>query len=223
MNSRFLILLFVVTLLGFTSCKNNDNVFKTVLYSAVNVINASTDTLNFFLNGTRQNNASSLTPGSSSGYLTVPSGSENFQFKKAGTSTVLFNVPLTLIDSTNSSVYLTGESTDKAFYTTDNLLLDTNKFTSTVRFVNAAPDAGNLTAFVGDTLSFANRAFKSSSAFAGVGSGQKEIKIYQTGSSVPKIDTVITMQTATIYTLYAKGLVNGTGNSKFSFGIIINY
>jgi len=227
MNNRYLILLFVVA--GFTSCKDNDNVFKTVLYANVNVINASANTLNFYLNGTRQNISSSLAPGSSSGYLSVPSGSENYQFKKAvtaataATSTVLFNLPLSLTDSTNTSVYITGETTDMAFYTTDVLEVDTtaNKFTA--RFVNASPDAGNLTCFVGDTVNFANRAFKSTSSFLPVTNGAQDVKIYFEGNTTAQIDTSITFLANHIYTLYTKGLVKGTGNTKFSLGVVVNY
>src|ERR1700759_3159597 len=101
------ILLFFAVVLLAESCKNNDEVFPTVHYCALNIVNASADTLNFYLNGTRQNNSSSIFPVGQSYYLPIPSGSENLQFKKAGTSGILFSFPAKL-DTVNYSLYLTS-------------------------------------------------------------------------------------------------------------------
>jgi len=221
MRIKYFILLFVIALAGLTSCKNNDNFFAPVTTTDITVVNASADTLNFYLNGTRQNNSSSIFPAGSVTHLIVPSGAQNYQFKKAGSSTILFSVPLTLTKNIYNSLYLTGETADKAFNTVDTLLTDSIPF-ATVRFVHAAPDAGSLDVFVGDTVNFKSRAFKSSSVFLPVGSGQKHVRIFQTGSAIAKVDTVITMQPQRTYTLFAKGLLNGKGNSVFDVGIILN-
>ncbi|BAU53105.1 DUF4397 domain-containing protein [Mucilaginibacter gotjawali] len=223
MIKRLYIVYFFAALLAFESCKNNDSVIKTVLYAGVNVVNASADTLNFYLNGTRQNNTSSLYPGSQSYYLPVPQGAENFQFKKAGTFNVLFSVPLTLKDSTNYSIYLAGETADNSFSTVDVLYPDTTPNKTQIRFVNASPDAGNLDAYVGDTLNYKTSAYKTSSAFFVTGSGIKNVKVYQTGSATPLIDTPITFQPKYIYSLVSRGKLTGTGSAKFSIGIVINY
>jgi hypothetical protein len=222
MSVKCSVLLFVVAVAGLLSCKNNDNVFPPVKLTGITIINAGPDTLNFYLNGTRQNNTSSIYPAGSSGLLLVPSGSQNYQFKKAGQPNLLFSVPLNLSFNTFNSVYLTGESADKAFETIDTIpRIDTAAF-SAVRFVNAAPDAGNLNVTVGDTVNFKSRAFKSSSIFLLTGPGQKEVKIYLPGVAIPKIDTTIMLQPTLSYTLFAKGLLNGTGNSKFGLGILVN-
>jgi len=92
-----------------------------------------------------------------------------------------------------------------------------------VRFVNASPDAGLLNVFVGDTVNFKSRAYKTSTVFLPTGSGQKEVKIYQVGVATPKVDTVIAFRPGRIYTLFSKGLINGKGNSVFSVGMILNY
>ncbi|HEY8783341.1 MAG TPA: DUF4397 domain-containing protein [Mucilaginibacter sp.] len=223
MNIRCSILIFIGVITGFVSCKNNDNVFKTVIYTHINIVNASADTLNFYLNGTRQNNTSSIYPTSQSFYLTVPGGTQNYQFKKAGGFTALFNMPLNLKDSTNYSLYVAGETTDQAFSTIDTLLKDTVQNMSLVRFVNASPDAGSLGVTVGDTVNFKTRPFKSSSVFLPVGSsGLKEIRIYLAGSSIPKIDTTVAIEPNKTYTLFSKGLLNGKSNIAFGLGVAIN-
>jgi hypothetical protein len=220
MRIKYFILLFVIALAGLTSCKNNDNFFIPLVPTDITVVNASADTLNFYLNGTRQNNSSSIFPAGSVTHLTVPAGAQNYQFKKAGSSTILFSVPLTLTQKTFNSLYLTGETADKAFNTVDTLLADS--ILARVRFVHTAPDAGSLDVLVGDTVNFKSRAFKSSSVFLKVGSGQKRVRIFMTGSATAKVDTTITMQPGRIYTLFAKGLLNGKGNSVFDVGIILN-
>ena len=221
-NGRF-ILFIAAILFELSACKNNDEVFQRKVSSYFTVVNASADTLNYYLNGTRQNNTSSLFPGGSLVYLTVPAGAQNYQFKKAGNAAVLFSVPLTLKDSTFNSLYITGETADKAYFTNDPLLVDTLPNIATVRFVNVAPDAGSLSFSIGDTVLFTGQGFKSSSVFSPVGSGLKEVKIFQTGSAIPKIDTVITMNENRAYTLFAKGLLNGKGSSVFDVGIVLSY
>ena len=223
MKVRYLILIFVFGAMGLSSCKNNDEVFAPVKSSFFNVVNASGDTLNIYLNGTRQNNSSSLLPGGQSFYLTVPYGLQSFQFKKSGNVDILFSTSLTLKDSVNYSIYLSGETADKTFTTIDSLYSDTGANKAQVRFVNASQDAGNLDVFVGDTVNFKSRAFKSSSVFLHMNSGQKKVKISQTGSSVLKVDTLITFRAGGIYTLVTRGSAAGTGNKAFKVGVVINH
>src|ERR1700733_11466905 len=123
MNKGFYILLLFAAMLTIEACKNNDNVFPTVVPSYLNVVNASADTLNYYLNGTRQNNSSSLFTDGQSFYAAIPAGSENIQFKKAGDFNVLFSYPMKLQDSLNYSLYVTGGSASGAFNTVD--FLDT--------------------------------------------------------------------------------------------------
>jgi hypothetical protein len=225
MIKRLYFICFFAAVLAFESCKNNDSVVTPVLNAGVNVVNASADTLNVYLNGTRQNNTSSLYPGSQSYYLPVPQGAENFQFKKAGTFNVLFSVPLTLKDSISYSLYVAGETVANSFSTVD--FLDTtgieNGIGTRIRFVNASSNSGNLNVSIGDTLSYSSSAYKSSSSFLLTGSGIKLVKVSVTGTTTPIIDTPITFQPGRIYTLFSRGLINGTGSNKFNVGVAINY
>ncbi len=220
MDIRGSILLLIVVSSGLLSCKNNDNVFKPVIPSFVNVVNASADTVNIYLNGTRQNNNSNLLPVAQSFYLPIPAGIENFQFKKAGTIPILFSLPLILADSVNYSLYIAGETSDKSFSTIDRLLIDSGS--TTVRFVNASPDVGNVTITIGDTAYVKNTSFKLSSEFFKMGSGKKNVKMYVAGVASPKIDTIITMQPSSAYTLFSKGSLNGKGSAVFNIGVVFN-
>ena len=228
MSIRWLFLFFIVTVIGAASCKNNDEVFPKVLYTNINVVNASADTLNFYLNGTRQNNLSNLFPAGASLYLPVPSGLQNYEFKKLGGSTNLFSLPLSLKDSLYYSFYVYGETASQTFYTNDVLLKYTaHPDTTQIRFVNVSPDAGNLNmtilnATAMDTINLAPLAFKATSPFVLNPGGQQEIKIFLPGATVPKIDTTITFQQGASYTLFSKGLINGRGSATFGVGVIMN-
>jgi hypothetical protein len=218
--------LFFAAVLIVESCKNNDEVFPNIKPCFFNVVNASPDTLNFYLNGTRQNDNSSLFPGSASGYTSINSGSENIQFKKNGGFNDLFSVPLVLTDSLNYSLFVTGTSASGAFNSVD--ILDTTGLGSSylyfkVRFVNASPNAGNLDVSVGDSISFSAKAFKTISLFVAGGAGIKEVKIFPSGSTTnPLVDTSITFQADNLYTIFSKGQLNGKGSSAFNVGVTLN-
>ncbi|HEY4323139.1 MAG TPA: DUF4397 domain-containing protein [Mucilaginibacter sp.] len=223
MNTRFSVLFFLIVLTILLSCKNNDNVFPKVVSSYLNVVNASPDVLNFYLNGTRQNNTSSIFPAGQSFYITVPAGSQDYEFKKAGSSNIFFRIPLNLKDSVNNSLYVIDGSTASTYSTVDFLPPDTIATDTQIRFANVSPDAGPLDVFVGDTINFKSSAFKTSTVFLPTGSGQKKVKIYQTGAAIPKVDTTITFEPGRIYTLFSKGLINGKGPAAFGVGVVINY
>ncbi len=232
MNNRYPVLLFLAALFMLASCKDNDNVFKPVTYTDLTIVNASADTLNFYLNGTRQNNTSSLFPTGYVAHMALPAGAQDYQFKKAsnlnpstGSLTnvsVLFSDPLNLAANTYYSLYITGETADQTFVHADTLFKDTIPTKATIRFVHASPDAGNLDITVGDSVSFKNVAYKSTTTFQALTNGAQVIKIYQHGSSLAKVDTTITFEGEVIYTLFAKGKLNGTGNATFDVGVITN-
>jgi hypothetical protein len=226
MIKGFYIILFFAVVIFAESCKNNDNVFPVVTSSFFNVVNASADTLNFYLNGTRQNNTASLVPASYSLYYPIPSGAEDIQFKKAGGFNILFSVPVKLIDSLNYSMYVTSAAASGAFTSIDTLntipFTDSGATVSQVRFVNASPSAGNLDVYVGDTVNFKSRSVKTTSVFLVTGSGIKTVKIYQSGTTAPLVDTSITFQQSTIYTLYSKGQLNGKGAAAFDVAVAVN-
>ncbi|MCR8558246.1 DUF4397 domain-containing protein [Mucilaginibacter sp. BJC16-A38] len=226
MNTRYLILLFVAAAIGLSSCKNNDNVFPKQVSAFYKIINGSSDTLNYYLNGTRQNNGSSLFPGGATTYyLAVPAGSDNFQFKKNGALDVLFSVPEKLGDSVTYSLYIYGPSVDQTFKTTDVFNPDTSTVVDKItqaRFVNVSPDIGDLDVYVGDTLKYQTGTFKSSN-FITFGKGVKDVKVYLAGTKTLAKDTTFTMTDHTIYTIYSHGLKNGKGATKFNVAFTLNY
>jgi len=215
MNIRYTVLF--AAAIAMASCKNNDNVFPKQVSSYLNVVNASADTLNVYLNGTRQNNTTSLFPGGQSLYITVPAGVQNYSFKKAGSPNVLFSVPLNLKDTIHNSIYVTGETAAGSFTSVDAAYTDPTH--AALKFVNASPDAGSLDVAVGDSLKFFQGvSFKLVTPLLPVGGGQKRIRVYLAGAANAAIDTTITIVASKSYALFSEGSINNK-NKTFKIGV----
>lgn len=228
MNTKVLLFLLTGMLLVISSCKKIDDApAATPPTSGLNLVNASADTVNFYLNGTRLNQGN-LYPAGSSGYFNVSSGEQNYQVKSIfnqQTSVVktLFGLPLKLDSGAFSSLFIAGTTADLAFKITDNLSFVDSAGFSYVRFVNASPDAGSLDMYIGDTVKFKNQVFKQASDFTLVGiSSLKPINVYKAGSTTPIISGHVSLVQNGFYTFYVKGRLNGTGNSVLSVGTTLN-
>ncbi|MBS1528397.1 MAG: DUF4397 domain-containing protein, partial [Bacteroidetes bacterium] len=178
--------------------------------------------------GTRQNNNSNLYPGSSSSYVPVLSGQQNFQVKDAfnpatGVVRPLFSYPVKLDTGRFYSLFIAGTTQDKAFTDSGYLYKINTPDTCLVRFVNASPDAGTLSLSLGDSTQFQNALFKTVTNFVAIGiSGQKAVKVYQQGNATPIYTGVISLIANKSYTLFSMGTVGGKGTAAFKVGSTVN-
>lgn len=243
MKFRSVIFLFIAIAALYACNKANDLPPAVPKSTLLNVINSTADTVNFYVNGTRQNDLSSIYANGATGYLAVNSGIQNYQFRKNGHAEVLFSKPLsldtiptkirvdTLVKGTNPivtttyikgySLFMAGETADKAFLVKDTLVAYNQQ--PAVRFAHTADGAGALDIAINDTLYFQTKGFKSVSQFKSMGPGIKTIKVYQSGNTGVIVATQkVTLTAATDYTLYVKGLPNGIGKSALAVGIFVN-
>jgi hypothetical protein len=228
---RLLALLSIVFILGLSSCKKNNDAPVNTKKDSLNVINASTDTVNLYLNGTRLDNNSDLAPGISSGYYPAPFGAQAFQIKKKFnpiTSVVqpLFTVTYPADGYPYHSLFVVDETQANAFFTVDTLAFVVDSATCYVRFVNASIDAGNLD-FTANSTKFSNQAFKTGSGFKQVAVSVSTdtlatINVYHAGQTTPIISGHYALVSGVAYTFYAQGKLNGTGNLIFSVGTTLN-
>ena len=219
---KFKVLIFTA-LIGFVSlasCKKGNDAPITAETTLINFLNAGTDTLNFYVNGSRLNTLSSLYSLGSTGYLKTPLGEQNYQVKKNGRPNVLFGLSLPLETNVIYSLYVTDGTSENTFTTIDSLDAVPDTVT-TVRFVHTAPKLGDVDIMVNDTLRFSARAFKSASAFLPFSAGDKHIVIYKAGTREVLSDETRTLQQNRAYTLFlTSNLIIGSAISNT--GLIIN-
>lgn len=221
MNLRPTFLLFAAAVTGLLSCKNNDNVFPAKNPDAgFRIVNASPNTINYFLNGTRLNNSGGLSPGIATPYIAVTAGQQNFQFKLNGSPDILFSWPEKMPDSVGYTLYITGDTADKAFRKQDTFAVDSGF--AALGFVNASSAAGNLDVSVDDTTRFKGTPFKTQEDLTRLSSGDREFKFYKAGTTTLLKDTTFTMNQNRVYTIYSYGTPGATGSSQFGVGITTN-
>jgi hypothetical protein len=228
MHIKLLLLVLFVAVVSFSACqKNNDAPVVSRSIDSLNFVNASAQPFNIYLNGSRLNNNSNLSIGGSSGYYNVPSGQQTYQVKKVfdpagGVVTTLVNLPLNLAAHHYYSLFIADDSASHAFTTIDTLRVDTTAGTCLVRFVNASPVAGSLDFSIGG-IQYSNQAFKSVSGFKLVDTASlSPIIVNQSGTSTQLISGHYPLLERRLYTFYARGNPNGTGNSAFSIGVTLN-
>jgi hypothetical protein len=220
MKISTVLLFFAVALTGLSACtKATDDLPVANKSTTITVINASTDTLNFYQNGTRLNNTSNLYPFGQLTDLSVLVGDQNFQFKKAGSATTLVNVAYTIQkDTIKYTMFTTGQSADKVFLIRDTLKADTF---ARVRFVNASQV--NVDIAVGSKFNYKSRSFKSATPFIPLVAGKVALSIYQAGTTTLLASGTLTLTKSNSYTLYTKGVLNGTGNNIFGARILTSF
>ncbi|QEM05718.1 DUF4397 domain-containing protein [Mucilaginibacter rubeus] len=229
MNIKVKVLLLIAAAGCFASCKKNNDKPDVVdsSTSSLNVINATFNNVNVYLNGTRVNNTTTFYPGGTLGYITVKAGTQNYSVKLDGPNNPnpLFSLPLTLSKDSVYSFYIAGNSTDQVFKTTDIIAADTNKVPSAkIRFVNASPDAGNISVhFEGttaalDTEKVKDLAFKGTSTFYLVTPGEHNMALHSAAFSGTIVRDTVQLVGGKVYTYY------GFGNKStgLATGLFIN-
>jgi hypothetical protein len=231
----FLMMCIVGSITIAASCKNKDLPPPVGAKTGLNVINATGDTIKFFINGTRQNNFTPIFIGGATGYLTVLAGEQNYRFSKSNEGfPTLFTTTYNLVDSTYYSIFVGGETANQAFKIKDpidSLLTAIQADTTTatnvnafVRYVNATPgtDKFDVTVGGGDTVNLKGYAFGTWSIFKPFISGLKHVKVYLNSSGALQLDTSITFNAGIGYTLFTHGQLTGKGGNTFGVGVIPN-
>ena len=157
-------------------------------------------------------------------YLNVAPGTRNVKVNVAGTSTTALSADLAVTGGVNYSVFAADVVSDiGAVVLTDDLTAPaTGK--AHVRFVHLSPDAPAVDVAVqGGPVLFPNRAFKEFTAFTPVDAGTYDLEVRPAGTTtvvLPLNDIVL--QPGKIYTVFARGLVSGSGAQALGAQIIVN-
>lgn len=208
------------------ACVKNDPPVATQPAVSINVINATEDVLNFYLNGTRQNSTTGISPLGANGTVSIPYGSvltfkkqfDRFSYENAD---VLFTVPVnvdTVGTSKQYTLFAAGQTSNDAFFLRDTLVSDSKN--AKLRFVVASPEVTKLKVSLNDTVRFTTTIFKQASIFTPVGNGAKTLIIRDADTNEVLFTTRIALAVNNNYTLFTQGK-RGV-NPTFRAGLIIN-
>lgn len=165
-----------------------------------------------------------LTFPNSTGYLEVNSGTRNVKVNVTGTSTTALEANLNLAQDKNYSVFAVNNvAAIEALVLEDNLTSPaTGK--AHVRFIHLSPDAPAVDITLTDgTVVLGDYIFKEASAFTPLDAGSYDLQVRLAGTSTVVLDLPgIALTAGKIYTVFAKGLVAGSGSQALGAQIIVN-
>jgi hypothetical protein len=212
------------------ACSNKDN--DLVLPAAgLSVTHASYDTEAFdlFVNEDKAN-TDAIKFASTTSYLNIYSGKNNFTIRKAGKTDTLKTAELNLeIGETYSLFVANAKETEDAEDTIDYVLIKDNltapkEGEAKVRLVNMSSEATSLTLSVKDAESdlFENVEFQGAADFKGLAADTYTFDIKDADGEVLFSLEDVKIEKGKIYTLWTKGITGGTGDAEFGVKVIVN-
>jgi hypothetical protein len=153
------------------------------------------------------------------------SGPRRVLVNVANTSTNVINAMATLSPWTFYSVFATGTVADlKPLVLVDDLRSPA-RGKAHVRFVHLSPNAPAVDVALagGGAVVFGNKAFREYTAFTPLDAGTYDLEVRVAGTNTVALPLPgVTLQAGKIYTVYAKGLLGGTGAQALGAGVIVN-
>lgn len=210
-----------------TSCDKDETPQAT---SSVNVIHASPDApgVDLLVDNLKVNTAALNFP-EATGYLKVSAGTRNIKVNATGTNNSVINANLTFSADKYYSVFAYNRlASIAAILVEDNLAVPATG-QAHIRFFHLSPDAPAVTVgtLSGTTFTpvFANRSFETQTtasanqSFTPVAAGTYTFDVQANGASVLNLSNIV-LQAGKIYTVFAKGLVSGTGSQALGAQIV---
>jgi hypothetical protein len=157
-------------------------------------------------------------------YLEVTSGTRNVKVNVSGTSTTVIEADLPVTGGADYTVFASDvvDSIGASVLTDDLSAPASGKAHG--RFVHLSPDAPPVDVAVqGGPVLFADKAFKQYSPFTPVDAGTYELEVRLAGTSTVALPlNGVVLQDGKIYTVFAKGLLSGSGAQALGAQIIVN-
>ncbi|MBL1214609.1 MAG: DUF4397 domain-containing protein [Ignavibacteriae bacterium] len=158
------------------------------------------------------------------GYLNITAGTKNVKVNVAGTSTTVINADVLFNAYNNYSVYAVDAAANIAPLVIEDDLTVPASGKAHVRFIHLSPDAPAVDITLTDgTIIFGNNSFKDFTAFTPLDAGSYDLQVRVAGTSTVALELgTITVTEGNIYTVFAKGFLNGTGDQALGAEIIVN-
>ncbi|MCX7743162.1 MAG: DUF4397 domain-containing protein [Flavobacteriales bacterium] len=169
-------------------------------------------------------NSASLTFPNYTGYLEIEAGTRNIKVNAAGTSTTVINADVNFTKDMYYSLFACNvlNGIEAVLFSDD--LTAPAVGNAHVRFIHMSADAPAVdVALDGGDVVFSNVAFKQGTAFAPLAAGSYDLEVRVAGTQTVALDLdPITVADGKIYTVFAKGLLAGSGDQALGAQIIVN-
>lgn len=210
---------------SFTACSDDDPITPDPTPTAkVMVVHASPDAPGVDLLVDNVIAGSNLTFPNSTSYLEVEAGTRNVKVNVTGTQTTVIGADLNITANVAYSTFAVNTVANlEPLIFIDNLAAPASG-KAHVRFIHLSPDAPAVDITLTDgTVIFSNVAFKGSVDFTPLDAGTYPLQVRVAGTSTVVLELGnITLQAGKIYTVFARGLLNGSGDQALGASIIVN-
>lgn len=214
-----------VGLLGLTllsSCKKDDAYnFEDTLHSRVNLINASPDApaARLYVDDVLRT-PNGVNFGEASGYNDTFSGDQDVLIKSASGEATLASTNSNFDVETSYTYFLVGQNSSLGTLAVTDDLVAPASGKAKIRYVNASPNATGATLNNGTTVVVGAQNFRGVAPSTVVNTGSYTLTV-RSGLAI-SAPLNISLESGKIYTIYAKGLVGGTGAAAFGVGSFTN-
>lgn len=169
-------------------------------------------------------NSSALEFPDNTGYLGVPAGDRNVMVNASGTDLTVIDATLNLDANNNYSVFAVDVLDNiSPLVLMDDLSTPTSG-NAHVRFLHLSPDAPAVDITLKDgTIIFGNIGFKEYTQFTPIPAGTYDLQVRVAGTSTVALElTGVTVGDGSIYTVFAKGFLNGSAKEALGAEFIMN-
>ena len=192
--------------------------------SLVKVIHASPDAPGVDLLVDNTVAGTNLTFPNNTGYLTVNSGTRNIKVNVTGTMSTVIEANVDFIQNKNYSVFAVNSVSSIEPLLIEDDLTAPAQGKAHVRFIHLSPDAPAVDITLTDgTVVFGNKSFKEFTVFTPLDAGSYDLQVRVSGTTTVALNLPgITLEAGKIYTVFAKGFLNGVGQQELGAEIIVN-
>lgn len=161
---------------------------------------------------------------SNTGYKRVFPGNRRVRVNATGTDVTVIDASVRLRLGTTYSVFAANRVATIEPLVLEDDLTRPAKGKAHVRFIHLSPDAPAVdVAVTGGPVVFGNKSFKDYTAFTPLPAGEYDLEVRVAGTSTVALPLPgIVLEEGKIYTVFAKGLLSGTGAQALGAGIIVN-
>ena len=167
---------------------------------------------------------SGLTFPNNTEYLTISAGTSNVNVTVAGTQTSVIEGDIRFNSYKSYSIYAVDQVSNIAPLVIEDNLSEPAADKAHVRFLHLSPDAPAVDITLTDgTVVFGNTSFKEYTEFTPLDAGMYDLQVRLAGTSTVVLDLgSVDLQAGNIYSVFAKGFVQGDGDKALGAQIIVN-